>query len=107
MVDPAEGQDAVKNDNEKIIAVIKYIICSTCNYTVSEKLSVLSKRLMNIIYPTVTSEALLISQLNVIKGMLLSFSSFSFAKINEWVCGLYSLVLLYDSQVLLQLTFLL
>lgn len=83
MVDPAEGQDAVKNDNEKIIAVIKYIICSTSNYTVSEKLSVLSKRLMNIIYPTVTSEALLISQLNVIKGMLLSFSSFSFAKINE------------------------
>lgn len=62
---------------------------------------------MDIIYPTVTSEALLISQLNVIKGMLLSFSSFSFAKINECVCGFYSLVLLYDSQVLLQLIFLL
>lgn len=34
VVDPAEGQDAVKDDNKKIISVIKYIICSTCNYSV-------------------------------------------------------------------------
>lgn len=49
MVVPAEGHDTVKDDNEKIIAVIKKTICSTCYHTVSEK-NVCSKQTCNDYY---------------------------------------------------------
>lgn len=83
MVVPAEGHDAVKDDNEKIITVIKKTICSTCYHTVSEKMSVLSKRVMIIIYPTVTKETLLISQLNITGEMLLGFIGFIRAHVHS------------------------
>lgn len=76
VVVPAEGHSALKDDNEKIIAVIKKIICSTCYHRVSGKLSVLSKCVMIIIYPAVTKEILLISLLNIIGEMLLGFIGF-------------------------------